>query len=396
MTKKLIFFLLLFLALFIFVKSDVIADCDDACRQELQKQIQEYTQKISDLQKQANTLSNQIAQFNAQIYLTGLKIQQTEEQIKLLSGRIDQVHSSLEDLKTAFSARAVETYKMSRTEGPIYFLLSSKNVSDAISNFHYLIEAQNADHDLLNRLQSAQTTYENSKKKSEELQAQLQNDQNLLNSQKAAKQALLTQTQGNEANYQRLLAQAQAQLASLAGFAESVGISLIPHQELSDSWGKYYNQRDSNWGNVAINNSSYSIAAAGCLIASYSMVASHFGGSILPPDVATNPSNFWVGTALLLKPGPAANGHSAEDVDNPYQQGNQNLKDALNSGAAVIAGLSKDGGPYPQHYSDHWVVLRSVDGDSFKINDPLYEGAMNVSLNDHYSGWTIIQAKIYR
>lgn len=126
------------------------------------------------------------------------------------------------------------------------------------------------------------------------------------------------------------------------------------------------------------------------------MVASHFGGSVLPSDVATNSNNFWVGTALFLKPGPSANGHSAEDVDNPYQQGNQNLKDALNANAVVIAGLSKDGGPYPQHYSDHWVVLRAVDGDSFKINDPLYAGAMNVSLNDHYSGWTIIQAKIYR
>ncbi len=126
------------------------------------------------------------------------------------------------------------------------------------------------------------------------------------------------------------------------------------------------------------------------------MVSSHFGGSIIPADVATNPSNFWSGTALFNKPGPSANGHSAEDVDNPYNQGNQNLKDALNAGATIIAGLSKDGGPYPNHYSDHWVVLRSVDGDSFKINDPLYANAMNVSLSDHYSGWTIIQAKIYR
>ena len=54
-----------------------------------------------------------------------------------------------------------------------------------------------------------------------------------------------------------------------------------------------------------------------------------------------------------------------------------------------------NGGPAPEHYSDHWVVLRSVDGDSFKINDPEYPGAMNVSLKDHYSTWTIIQAKIY-
>jgi len=122
------------------------------------------------------------------------------------------------------------------------------------------------------------------------------------------------------------------------------------------------------------------------------MVVSHFGGSLLPNDVAANSSNFWPGTALFNKPGPAANGHSATSVDNPS---NDQLKNALNTNAVVIAGLSQNGGPYPQHYSDHWVVLRSVDGNSFKINDPLYAGAMNVSLNDHYSGWSIIQAQIY-
>jgi hypothetical protein len=39
--------------------------------------------------------------------------------------------------------------------------------------------------------------------------------------------------------------------------------------------------------------------------------------------------------------------------------------------------------------------LRSVDGDSFKINDPLYAGAMNTRLSDHYSGWSVVSARIY-
>jgi len=73
----------------------------------------------------------------------------------------------------------------------------------------------------------------------------------------------------------------------------------------------------------------------------------------------------------------------------------QELRDELNLGKSIIVGLSNNGGTYPDHYSDHWVVLRSVDGDSFRINDPAYSGAMKVPLNDHYAGWTIIQAKIY-
>jgi hypothetical protein len=68
------------------------------------------------------------------------------------------------------------------------------------------------------------------------------------------------------------------------------------------------------------------------------------------------------------------------------------LRNDLKSGSSIIVGLSYDGGPV----ADHWVVLRSANDDgTFIINDPLYQGAMNVSLNDHYSGLKIVAAKIY-
>ena len=131
----------------------------------------------------------------------------------------------------------------------------------------------------------------------------------------------------------------------------------------------------------------------GCLLTSYAMVSSHFGNNVTPADVAANTGNFFANTAYFLQPGPSAGGHSGRYVSNPSLD---DLRSALNGGAVVIAGLSSNGGPYPQHYSDHWIVLRSVDGNSFKINDPWYQGAMNVSFNDHYSGWAIIEARIYQ
>lgn len=379
------------------------ASCSDSCSTTdtgcYNNVIQACTSQIDTLRKEANTLSNQIAAFNAQIYLGNLKIQQTQDQINLLKGRITQVQGSLDDLSKAFAARVVTTYKMARTDEAIFLLLSSSNLSEAISKYHYLKEAENSDQNLLVRLQSAQTTYENSKKESEDLQKQLQNQQASLNAQKTAKAQLLAQTQGSEAIYQNLLSQAQAQLSKLAGFAESVGVSLIPHQDLSDGWGKYYNQRDSDWGNVLVNGSnddcrggSCTIARIGCLVTSYTMVSSHFGASLTPKDVAVNSANFYLSTADFLNPGPSANGHSPTRLDNPSLD---DIKSKLQAGAVIIAGLSANGGPYPTHYSDHWVVLRSIDGDNIKINDPLYAGAMNVSLNDHYSGWTIIQANVY-
>lgn len=407
--KKKISLLLLVVGFFLLltvVKAQ--SSCDSACASNdinCLNNLESLCQtKVTELQNTANTLSNQIAQFNAQIKLTTLKISQTQAQIVLLGGRIDQLGQSLDSLTAAFSARVVETYKLSRFENNFVFLLTASDLTDAVNRLHYLQKIQEEDENLLEKLQTAQTTYKGQKQTQEDLQKQLQTQQANLSAQKTAKNNLLVATNNSESKYQSILAQARAALASLAGYAESVGVTLIPHQDLSDGWGKYFNQRDEQWGNVIINNSNdcgvdsrgnripCSIAVVGCLVTSYAMVTSHFGGSILPSDVALNSSNFYLSTALFNSPGPSANGHNATDYNDPSMQ---QLKDALNSGAVVIAGISNNGGPASTHFSDHWVVLRSVDGDSFKINDPEYPAAMNVSLKDHYSSWTIIQAKIY-
>lgn len=395
--KLLCFTILLFTAFWFKPLAVLSQECDRLC--ELNKKVDEYQKELTRLQSQANTLSNQIAQFNAQISLTEAKIRQTEEKILLLGGRIDQLELSLGSLTDAFSSRAVETYKMTRFGDSLFFVFSGKDLSEVVSRFKYLQKIQEADRGLLVRLQKAQNAYTAEKTDQEELQGDLEEQTKVLGVQKEAKAQLLSVTKSDEQKYQELLAQAKAQLASLSRFAESVGISLLPHQDLSDGWGKYYNQRDSQWGNLLINGDtsdcrggSCTLARVGCLVTSYAMVVSHYGGSALPSDIATTPSYFYLSTADFNYPGPSANGHSVERVDNPSAQ---SLKDALNSGKVVIAGLSSNGGPYPQHYSDHWIVLRSVDGDNFKINDPLYPGAMNVSFNDHYSGWAIIQARIY-
>src|SRR5258708_37951983 len=121
--KKLIFIVLLISLFFVATKASR-ADCDQAC---LNDQIKQYSEKIAQLQGQANTLSNQIASYNAQIRLAELKVQQTEDEIKLLGGRIDQVGASLSALNVAFSARAVASYKMARTEEAALLLLSSQD-----------------------------------------------------------------------------------------------------------------------------------------------------------------------------------------------------------------------------------------------------------------------------
>lgn len=411
--KRKIIFIVFLLSLLIFSKyiSAIAqaADCDDKTGQ---GKVDCLQNKVNELKGQAKTLSSQIAIMDSQINLTQARIEANERQILDLTLDIDtamkkigKLQDSLEKIADVLLNRIVATYKAGSVR-PLEMFLSATNVSNLLERLNYFRIVQRHDRALIRDVQQSKEDYTNQKdiletkkKKIESLKKQLEAYTNQLNQEKINKQELLAQTKGSEATYQQLLAQARAQLAAFAGYAESLGTQLIPHKDLSDGWGRYFNQRDSQWGNLLVNNDSSNcrggsctLARIGCLVTSYAMVVSHFGGSVSPANVAVDSGNFWGGSADFLRPGPWANGHSVSYVADPSTQ---YLRDQLSSGKTVIAGLSINGGPSSSHYSDHWVVLRSVDGESFKINDPAYQDAMNVSLNDHYSSWTIIEARIY-
>lgn len=362
---------------------------------------QDLQNKINQLKSQNKTLASDIEIIENQIKLTLYRIQATRAQITSITLDIDTATKKILSLQAALDNsiavllnRIVATYEVGTIQ-PLQILLTSGSAPDFFKRLNYLKLAQAHDKRLIYDTQQAKidyanqkTIFEDKKKQVEVLSKQLQAYNIQLAQQQQVKKQLI---ETNEVQ----ITQYEAQLKALRNFAQArvgAGGGIIPHQDLSDGWGKYYNQRDSNWGNNLIGLSSEQIWSVGCLLTAYAMVSSHFGNNITPTDVAANTSNFFGNTAYFLKPGPSAGGHSAESRDNPSLQ---DLRDALNSGAVVLAGLSSDGGPYPQHYSDHWVVLRSVDGDSFRINDPWYQGGMNVSFNDHYSGWSIIEARIY-
>lgn len=374
----------------------------------LQDKIKEYEEKVTELQGQAKTLSSQIAIMDNQINATQLRINETEKQIanllkdiKIAKGKILLLEKEVNESTKALLGRIVAVYKVGRID-PWHIFMTSNSNSSFMTRLSYLKFMEMYDKKNVYSTEQAKVDYANlkgvyeEKQKEQELLSQkLKNYTIQLDNEKKSKEELLKETQGSEASYQSLLAQTQAQLAALSNFARSrvgIGGGIIPHEDISDGWGKYYNQRDANWGNNLIGLSREQVWEVGCLLTSYAMVVSHFGGALTPADVAANSDNFSLSTALFKKPGSNANGHGVRSSDNPSLA---DLRNAINSGGIVIAGLSSNGGPFPTHYSDHWVVLRSVDGDSFRINDPWYKGAVNVPLNDHYSGWTIIEARIY-
>ena len=222
--KKILLFTALLSLIFFGGKAAGVYAQACADKSNLNDRINCYEDELSRLGAQSKTLSNQIAQFDAQIRLTTLKISQTEEKISLLGGRIDQLEGSLDSLSSAFSSRAVETYKMARVGDPFLIVVSAPDLSEAISRFHYLQRIQEADRDLLQRLQAAQDTYEVEKTDQEELQVQLEKQKADLNSQKAAKAKLLAVTRSDEKRFQQLLAQAQAEYAAILGIIAGKGV----------------------------------------------------------------------------------------------------------------------------------------------------------------------------
>lgn len=192
--------------------------------EECNKLINEYQGQVTKLQSQANTLSNQIAQFDAQIRLTLLKIAQTEEKIGQLSGRIDQLKGSVDALTNAYNNRVVETYKLARLGDPAVMIMTASDLNEAFQRYSYLKKIQEADKDLLSRLQAAQNNYEIEKVDQEDLQKQLNEQKKNLDSQKAARANLLAVTRNDERRYQQLLAAAKAEYEAIVAIVAGKGV----------------------------------------------------------------------------------------------------------------------------------------------------------------------------
>lgn len=388
---KKVFLLTIILFLFLrfnglsFSQSPSITPTQTTDTSALQSQIKQYEQKISDLQGQEKTLSSQISIMDSQIKLTEYKIQATKEQITNLTLDIDTATKKISSLQKALDQsinvllnRIVATYEVGTIQ-PLQILLTSGTASDFFTRLNYLKLAQAHDKKLIYDTQQAKVDYanqkdifENEKQQVEVLQKQLQAYNTQLDLDKKAKQRLLSETQGSEANYQRLLSQAKAQLAGFQRFVISQGgASILSNQTTCDDWGCYYNQRDAQWGNNALNGTQYSLASDGCLVTAMAMVYTHIGHrGVTPQTINSNPSNFASYYPAYLNKTISADGLTTSRI---YAA----IDSELNAGKPVIIGIGR--GP------DHFVVFISGSNGNYKMHDPFVPNGHNINFTDHYS-----------
>ena len=203
---------------------------------DLEKQIQEYQAKLSELGGQRQTLSQALAVLSTQIKLTETKIAANVAQLNKLgveiddlSGRISSIDYSLTDLTKLFISRVRETY-MRRSTYESEIIAQSSGLSDILRNVQYAKKVRDHDRSVLISLEKSRLDFDTQKqikelkqKEIEALRKKLDADKAVLAAQVASKNQLLSETKNSETQYQKLLAQAQAELVAIKGIVAGLG-----------------------------------------------------------------------------------------------------------------------------------------------------------------------------
>lgn len=350
-----------------------IADCND---------------KLGALSGQKQTLASAIDYLNTQIKITQAKISSTTVQLNRLnveisdlSGTISSLDLSLDDLTKTFISRVRQTY-MFKSSYNADLLAQTARFTDLLRGIEYNKKMRDHNQSLLLALEKSRLDASLQKEQKEikmkeiaTLKAKLDSDKAALGGQIASKNKLLADTKNDETKYQLLLSAAQRQLRAFSNFVSGQGgASILSNQTKCDSWGCYFNQRDSQWGNKGIGLSSSSMAEYGCLVTSVAMVVNHYGKSLTPGDIASSGNPFWGSTAYMNQGSWNVNGVTVTRTR--IGSSTAKIDEELAAGRPVVVGIY--GGP------DHFLVIKAKEGSEYIMNDPFPENGGSIKFSSKY------------
>lgn len=212
--------------------------------EDVRKKIKDLEDKINALIGQEQSLQKEITYFDAQINLTELKVEKAAVEIEAKVSQIKKLETDIDDLgsrigklgdsmdyqKEILGARSRARYE-SLENSPLYIIFGSQNIGSFIRKTEYYRSMAEQDEYLLDQMEKTKKTYADQKdlladkkKQIETLKQQIEGEKrNLENysaqlaSQKVEKANLLRDTQNDEEKYQKLLAQAKAELDAIEG-----------------------------------------------------------------------------------------------------------------------------------------------------------------------------------
>ena len=355
-------------------------------RSQLNQEIATYQQEIQQagadkatLQAAINSLDLQKSKIQAQVALTEKQISTTQLQITQLGGQINNTQATIATDQASL-AEYLRNLEKDDSQPLFMQVLATDDLSAAWSDVNATLQVQESVANEMQALQQQESALASSKAASQNQQATLTTQQQSLTAQQQSlaqtvqsKSQLLTETNQKESTYEQLLAAAEAQLNSFSAFTQNAGGSkLLGNQTECDSWGCYYSQRDTAWGNDSLDGTKYTLASDGCLVTSMAMVLTHYGyTNVTPVTINSNPANFaaYYPAYLLF----------TIDVDGVSATRKTATIDAtLATGNPVIVGLNAYGGT-------HYVVLVSGRNGNYIMKDPYVANGNDIPFTSQYS-----------
>jgi len=344
-----------------------------------QAELQQVGANKKTLQAAINSLDLQKNKVQTQISLTQTQIQNTQIQIQQLGGEITNAQQTIAQDQTALGAY-LQSLQVQESQPLIVQMLSSGGLVQSWSDLNQTLEVQNGIQNEMQALKTEEGTLTSSQVASQEKQTTLTAQQQALAAQQQSlisteqsKSQLLVETNSQEATYEKLLAQATAELNSFSAFAANAGgTKILGNQTICDSWGCYYNQRDALWGNLPLDGTKYTMAADGCLVSAMAMVLTHYGyKDVTPETINADPNDFAAYSPASLL--------TSIDVDGVTATREAAAIDAtLATGNPVVVGIHAYGGT-------HFVVLVSGSKGNYIMKDPYITDGNNISFTAHYS-----------
>lgn len=345
-----------------------------------QVEIQQAGANKKTLQQAINALDLQKSEVQTQVTATQLQINATQLQIQQLGGEITDTQQTIATDQAALGEE-LRILQKAQAQPLIVQVLSSNDIADTWNDVNATLEMQDAIQNKMQTLQTQEGSLTDSQTASQQKQVTLASQQQSLASQQQSlvatvqsKNQLLVETNAQESTYEKLLAAAQAQLSSFSAFAANAGGSkLLTNQTNCDAWGCYYNQRDSAWGEDALDGTKYNLASDGCLITAMAMVMTHYGyRDVTPVTINSNPANFAAYYPAYLLTTINVDGATATRTKISA------IDAILATGNPVIVGLNAYGGT-------HYVVFVSGNKGNYIMRDPYITNGDDVSFTANYS-----------
>lgn len=377
-----IFFIssLLGLPFFAIQKGNAItsADCDqlsgsnEAACEALERKAQAYQDLIDIKNKQQNTLQKQIQSIDAEQARNQTEFQKTQKDVSEYTNKTESIQKEItykENLiayQKMLLSKLLQSYYEYYQDGVLKFVLIDGDFASTFNQTDRIKQIGTSATDLLRDIQKNKeelnaeyADVQERKIQSENLKANLQDKKETLLATESQKQSLLSQTQGEEAKYQKLLERVEAQKLELLDFSTASNLDDVigsvssykkPDKKYWDS-SNFYSQKDDRWGNKKIGGTKYLMKDYGCAVTSVAM-AYRFDGDNYSPQTILTRADF-TSQALIYWP----NGWKKMAFNSSI------VDKQLDDDKAVIVHIRKG------NTAGHFVVIHHKDDNYKNLND---------------------------